>query len=139
MTMCKKQTRKEQTRKSGQRRLQLRIQQKYSQVVPEWSNKNYTGFHRQQAMLYLKTCKQRCTTWLPLELTLSASTDSDNKVIKRCLSVVPETSNGQFNAWHVRKNHQHTNKKNDKKNKTSLRQTTVLRLTQTWCGCTGRW
>jgi len=81
-------------------------------------------------MLYLKTCKQRCTTWLPLELTLSASTDSDNKVIKRCLSVVPETSNGQFNAWRVRKNHQqhqHTNKKNEKKNKTSLRQTTVLR------------
>jgi hypothetical protein len=98
MTMCKKQTRKEQTRKSGQRRLQLRIQQKYSQVVPEWSNKNYTGFHRQQAMLYLKTCKQRCTTWLPLELTLSASTDSDNKVIKRCLSVVPETSNKTGNS-----------------------------------------
>jgi len=49
-------------------------------------------------MLYLKTCKQRCTTWLPLELTLSASTDSDNKVIKRCLSVVPETSNKTGNS-----------------------------------------
>ena len=84
-------------------------------------------------MLYLKTCKQRCTTWLPLELTLSASTDSDNKVIKRCLSVVPETSNKTGNSIRgvcvrtINTTNNTTNRKTKKKNKTSLRQTTVLR------------